>query len=167
MQRRGPRRLQPRHRTQPRRRLGLASRGQELPVDWSATRRPLPTSTAPSNSTQVTPGPRRPRRNIPSAGPQRRVPRGLQPRHRTRPRLSLGHRRPRPDPLRWGATRRPSPTSTAPSSSPQATPARRRPRRGLPEMGRYEEALADFNRAIELDPSDAWDRRQPRAKPTG
>ena len=23
-------------------------------------------------------------------------------------------------------------------------------------MGRYEEALADFNRAIELDPDDAW-----------
>ena len=59
--------------------------------------------------------------------------------------------------------RRPWPTSTAPSNSTPAEPGLSAAAvQAYQAMGRYEEALADFNRAIELDPDLRLGHRQPR-----
>ena len=62
----------------------------------------------------------------------------------------------------WSAMTRRWPTSTAPSNSTPITPGPSAPRPDLPAMERYDEALADFNRAIELDPDLRLGHRQPR-----
>ena len=120
--RRGAGRLQPRHRARPRRAWFIGSRGETY-RRWAALTRRWPTSAAPSSSTPTDAcviG--EPRRNLPADGPLRRGTYRLQPRHRTRPRIRLGHRQPRRRPTRrWAATRRRWPTSTAPSNSTPKT----------------------------------------------
>ena len=57
---------------------------------------------------------------------------------------------------RWTATTTPWPTSTAPCSSPGDAWTTGSRGQAYQAMGRYDEALADFDRALQLDPDDTW-----------